>query len=369
MVTRNGVIGAMVVAAFWVLVFSSIWRQAWSGDNDFVVFYCGGKLALSAQLYEPEACYAMQRALFSTSVPSLTYIRLPFHALGMALLAWLPYHAAYLLYQTVQLAAVIWAVRALARDKAELIFFACFSPALLLGAANGQDTGFLFALVVAVWMALRREADFTAGLLLSLCAIKPHLFVLVPIVMVVHRRWNVLKGAALGGLALIGISFAANGSDWPGRFLEAISNPIIHPVIGSMTAIYNATQFLFGANPVPELVAAVVAAAGLAWITAKSDDIAIPYALALVLGLLVGHHANMQDTVLALAALGIFLVAKAPAAAIALTAVACTPPSALALLAGRPWSFHYLILLGAILAVLLIDSLQQEQKAAHLAPC
>ena len=359
-------LATLVVAAFWFGMFSTIWRRVLVGDNDFVVFYCGGKLAFTKLLYDPAACFAIQEKLFGGSAAPLTYIRLPFHAAFMSALAWLPYEAAYGIYQALQLSAVGWAVWRLRRLRPDFLFFAAFCPGLLVGFANGQDTGFVFALSVAAWLELREGSDrrdLQGGLLLSLCAIKIHLFPLVAVVLLIHGRWRTLAGGALGGAALAAISFAANGN-WPVRFLEALGNPAIHPVIGSTTSFFNIVNLLGGGTPLESLFA-FAAASIFGWATWRMRQrmphaFDVSYGLALALGLLIGHHAYLQDTVLMLAAVGILSAVKAPPLLVHITAIAAIPPVAMLLLVGRPFSLVY----PAMLVALLISAAALAAKPA-----
>ena len=61
-----------------------------------------------------------------------------------------------------------------------------------------------------LWMT--RGRDFAAGLLLALCSIKFHMFLLLPLVLLIHRRWAVLRGGLVGGAILLAIA-----SSWKAR--------------------------------------------------------------------------------------------------------------------------------------------------------
>src|SRR5260370_1248805 len=63
-----------------------------------------------------------------------------------------------------------------------------------------------------------RKLDFWAGMALCLCAIKPHLFILMPLVVIPQRRWRILAGAAVGGTILLALSFLVGGPNWFGKY-------------------------------------------------------------------------------------------------------------------------------------------------------
>ena len=77
---------------------------------------------------------------------------------------------------------------------------------LFVGMMNGQDAVLLLPLIAWALRCSERGEDFQAGLALSLCAIKPHLLVLVPLALAVQRRWGVLRGGLAGGAVLFALS-------------------------------------------------------------------------------------------------------------------------------------------------------------------
>jgi hypothetical protein len=84
---------------------------------------------------------------------------------------------------------------------------AAFFPALA-GIISGADASFLLLAVVLALFLLEREHDSLAALALSACLCKFNLVVLVPILLLVHRRYRVFVYFAIGG-ALVAISSIA----------------------------------------------------------------------------------------------------------------------------------------------------------------
>src|SRR6185437_4648306 len=56
-------------------------------------------------------------------------------------------------------------------------------------------------------------------LILSLCLIKFHLFLLLPVLFLGRREWRLMSGFALGATSLLVVSFAA-GLTWPQSYIS-----------------------------------------------------------------------------------------------------------------------------------------------------
>src|SRR5262249_3161544 len=66
--------------------------------------------------------------------------------------------------------------------------------------------------------------------------IKPHYFVLVPAVLLAHRKRHLFLGAVLGIMALLGASFAVH-PHWVADWIAMISNPAITPQVQGMMGL------------------------------------------------------------------------------------------------------------------------------------
>jgi NAD/NADP transhydrogenase beta subunit len=89
-----------------------------------------------------------------------------------------------------------------------------FTPFLVEGLSGGQVSVFGF-----FWLALalsleRRRHLLLSGAALSVCAYKPTLLVLILPMLVITRRWGLLRGFAIGSLGLAVLSLLAVG--WQG---------------------------------------------------------------------------------------------------------------------------------------------------------
>jgi hypothetical protein len=199
---------------------------------------------------------------------------------------------------------------------------------------------------------MEKERDFAAGLLLSLCAIKFHLFCLLPATLWILGRRRVLAGGAAGAVALAVVSFMAEGPDWPLRYLALLRNPVIHPMVEGMPNLHGLMRsFGSGAETLATVAASVVLAAlvlRLAW--RERSHWQAGFAYALLGGLLVSWHSYMHDAVLLLPVLAILQKGSVPAAVRVPLAITFLPLTFLMLLAASPWSGVPPLLVCAILA-------------------
>src|SRR6185503_15788753 len=92
-----------------------------------------------------------------------------------------------------------------------LVTLAIMSPPLIANFVLGQDVTLLLGFLTITILLARKHADFAAGLVLSLCAIKFHLFLLLPAAVLFQRRWRILGGGAVGGVVLFLIGLGSGG--------------------------------------------------------------------------------------------------------------------------------------------------------------
>lgn len=297
---RRWIALAAIAAAIAGIAFNfSLTRTTRFGRNvDFDTFYAAGKLAGTGRLYDWEAIQALERQ--NRAANPLPFGRIPAVALAFKPISALPYEWAEELWLGIGIAALggfvaLWPLSG--RRRAAMAVCWSFPAAMVL--AFGQDTTmFLFFVALGLWLLIR-EQRFAAGVVLSLCVIKPHLALLVPVWLIATRKWKALWGGAAGGAATLLVSFAVEGLDWPKRFLAAAPEladaPLKMPNVRGLLA-------LAGAGVKPEIALAVLIAVAV-WHVSRHVDLATGAALALAGGLAVSHHAYTYDAVLLLPAL------------------------------------------------------------------
>jgi hypothetical protein len=236
---------------------------------------------------------------------SLVYNRPPFYAVLLWPLGKLPYRESYFVWQTLSVGALVafillWRIP----DRKAAVLACCWSLPLILAIAHGQDLTFLLLLLAA---SLRhyRTRPFLAGFVLSLCAIKFHLFLLLPLLIIGQKRWRLLEGLAAGGAALIAVSFVAAGVGWPLHYLQ-----MMRLTIDPQPQIMPNFHGLLLGVPYGWLVELLLslATAVAVWLISRRSDFEYALAAVLVGGLLISHHAYPQDCTLLLPALLILMV-------------------------------------------------------------
>ena len=143
---------------------------------------------------------------------------------------------------------------------------------------------------------LRRNRGFAAGLVLALCGIKFHLFLLVPVFLLARRASRMAAGLCVGGVLLIVGCFALFGRDWPSQYYTCIVENQKHlPFTGSFLALVTVPWW-------PVVVCVAVGALCYAVCRyVKSPEAALSSAVAL--SLLIAPRFYLYDAVIALPAL------------------------------------------------------------------
>ena len=213
------------------------------GDPDFSVYYTAGRMlreGRGSQLYDPHAQLAMQRE-FSANAEIrhglLPYIHPPFEALIFLPLTFLPYPAAYALWNGLNL-GILFGVSRLMRASVEsfrhisgvdlylalLAFFPVFA-----NFHQGQDAILLLLVVLLAFRRWERGADFAAGLWIGAGLFKYHLILPLAVVLVLWRGRKFLLGLLTTASAVILISLAIVGwhgaLTYPGFTWRVLSQP------------------------------------------------------------------------------------------------------------------------------------------------
>jgi len=269
------------------------------GGNDFLSFYAGGTLAHvpGGLLYDHAEIRRVQQQRAGWDSSELAFVRLPFYATMLAPLSRMTYPAAYCIWLGIQATALVGCIVVLHPWIPWWWTLGAMLASLPLYAAlvNGQDVPLLLLIVATFWRLYRAgDRPVWSGLVLSLAAIKFHLFFLgVPLLLIRRREWRACLGLSLGLAFLIAASFRAQGTDWPGRFAGQVLSPAIGPNPASMPNWHGVTN----GSIALELTASVLTLLVL-WVVVSPSvipDSSTAFAAALLAGVLVGHHAYVQD--------------------------------------------------------------------------
>ncbi|MBA3974849.1 MAG: hypothetical protein C0504_11605 [Candidatus Solibacter sp.] len=342
-------IAAICAAALWAIVLQAVKPERFlTGANDFAQLYAGARLVGTPGLYSVEANERVHLETLGYVIPSVYYSRLPFYAWMLRPLAGLPYQAAYWTFQALSAACLAWFLWMFVRDRLDVAIFAFLYPPLVFTPFNGQDVSMVLALAAAGYLLMERERPFTAGLVWALCAIKPHLVLLLPVALIVHRKWRALAGGVAGGGVLIALCYLAQGGNWMAEYGALLGSPELHPnpqlmpnfqAVGAALPALDAGWLVAMASV---LVAAVAAAA-----FRKSEHWAEAFALSLPASLLISVHAYAQDTLLLLLPLVVLSRMAARPAMVRFAALMTMPLTPVLVVVGAPWSAVYPALLAA----------------------
>lgn len=290
------VLGCLAGLVFNALVFGPSLATTLAGTNDFMGLYPGGRLAGGPAIYDARQVFAVERETVGYANPRLLFCRPPYYAALMWPLGRLPYHAAYLIYQVLMLASAAAFVRWWPETPPRWTALACcWSLPLAAAFAIGQDVPLLLAVIAGALALLKARRDFAAGLLFSLCAIKFHLFLLVPVFIVARRMWRFAGGLAAGGTVLLALAFAAGGAHAFGGFLRTATLPQSNPGRDVMPNLNGLFQGAVGL----EIAAAPLVAAAV-WVAARRGTVAWALGATLAAGLLTSHHAYVADCAMVL---------------------------------------------------------------------
>jgi hypothetical protein len=188
--------------------------------GDFVAFFTGGKLALlgqTGQLYSEDAARALQQTLMPGIALTAPFYSPPILLLLIAPLATLGYLPAALIFLALSLLAYGLAAWRLAPTKLALIFAATLPVAILH--FGSLQTGLLVAGLFGLALYWLDKRPVWAGAAIAALAIKPHLAVLWPIMLIAQKRWRTFAAAAVVFVVLFVAAGALFGFETYGAFL------------------------------------------------------------------------------------------------------------------------------------------------------
>jgi Glycosyltransferase family 87 len=222
--------------------------------TDFVNVWAGGRQALDGY---PAAAYdvtvhkaAEDAALGHGFEGEYPWIYPPTFLFVAALLALLPYVPAYAIWAVATFPAYVAAVRAIVGHRVGFLF-ACAYPGILSNLMVGQN-GFLTAALLGGFLVTLQRQPLLAGCMLGLLSFKPHLGILVPLVLIAGACGRVIAAAAVTVVALAAASaFAFGWGTWEAFFhaLPAASQATLTEGRGDfakLQSVFTATRWLGG---------------------------------------------------------------------------------------------------------------------------
>ena len=179
---------------------------------DFITFWGASYLGLTghaAEAYDIQLLLQAEQIAVPASTRAYAWFYPPPFFLVVLPLSLLPYTVAFWTFMGTTLAGYLLVLRRVVREPVGMWCAAAF-PAVWVNLFHGQN-GFLTAsLAGAAILALKRHPA-SAGVLVGLLAIKPHLALLFPIALVAIGAWRTILCAALTVAALTAIGIAVLG--------------------------------------------------------------------------------------------------------------------------------------------------------------
>lgn len=222
-------LGVLLLTAIFTVAFpKAIGPKDLQLGTDFSQVWVAGK---EVRAGAPEAPYdlarhiAAQRAEFGADAGVFGWHYPPYFLALAALLAGLPYLAALSVWQFSTLFAYALAVVPILTGaglrRTEAIIVALAYPAVFINLGHGQN-GFLTAALLGGGFRLLDRRPILAGALFALLAYKPQFLLVLPLALLVQRRWRALIGAGAGLVAMTAASVVAFGPGAWRAFVDSL---------------------------------------------------------------------------------------------------------------------------------------------------
>lgn len=285
-------------------------HSASKGMNDFRHFYVGGRLAGDPGMYDTSRVREVQEEAFGGPhgelMPpdkGLLPVRLPFYYAPLYPLARLPYRIAWFLWLAVLIAAVAAFIAVCpVGSRASIAMTCCWAFPLVFSLMEGQDSAIMLLILGVGLKILDQRKPFLAGLVLSLCLIKFHLFLLLPLLILAKRAWRLAAGLVLGATILLLTSFPLAGwSWWPRSYIALILNPEVDPARYLMPNLHGLAANFHSGSAV-ELALSLLAI-GLVCVAILREPVELAAVGAMFGSFLLSRHSYVNDCTLLIPAL------------------------------------------------------------------
>lgn len=230
-----GYAGVLALCEIATLVFLIAGTHGWivplktPTSTDFASFYAAGRLAdegTPALVYDQAAHYAAEQRATAPGIAYQYFYYPPVFLLVCALLARLPYLAAFILFQAATLLLYLGVARAIVRESgwAAVLPLLAF-PAVFWTMGLGQNAFLTASLFGAATLLIDRR-PVLAGLLFGALCYKPHFGLLIPVALAAGRRWSAFGAAALSVALWLALSLGFFGVEtWQAFLATAAGSP------------------------------------------------------------------------------------------------------------------------------------------------
>jgi hypothetical protein len=185
-------------------------RQNYLLGRDFVNVWFGAKQALAGKtghIFKTKEYLSDMRSLLGAHYPRHNFSYPP-HILPLILLFGVaPYFSSLFLWTAAGLGCFAAALKKnpFVKIRWPALLLAALSPAAIFNGMFGQNGAFTAAFFLG-GLFLCETSPVLAGILFGLLTVKPHLGVLIPLVLLLRRNWKCFLSAAITTCALVAIS-------------------------------------------------------------------------------------------------------------------------------------------------------------------
>lgn len=240
--------------------------------TDFIAFWSAARITAEGVGIDPwslRELEAFQVAQFPGLAGPTAWVYPPTMLLLVWPLGYLSFGHAFIVWTVFGLSAFLGTLYFVIRGQRYAWPLAMAFPGLWLGIAHGQTQFVVGALMGGALLLLARQPAM-AGVLIGLMAIKPHLAILFPLVLIAGGHWRTFVSAAVTSVASFGLGILAFGEgsvrswfDGMGLVGAAIDQGAL-PVYKFVTP-YTALRLL-GLPDVVSLIAHIVIALPVSWV-------------------------------------------------------------------------------------------------------
>ncbi len=331
------IIGVAAAMFFWAAVAG---RSVWEGSTfDFIQIYTGASAIWEGtpqRLYDLAWHLQRQEGLMHRKLPMVwPYMRPAFFAALFSPLGALSLQAAFAVWLVLQFAVLFacWAWAARRRSPDVLLLCALFLPSIL-GILQGQDCALVLGLLVAGYSLAERGEDRLAGVCFALTLFKFHLVLLVPVALLLHRRWRAIISYCATAAVLAAVSMLVAS---PRQYLEVLmADRMLAQPPQYMINVYAIAANL-GLAATGWRLALGLGAAALAVRAAWNTSFRACLSAAVVASLVLTPHVYMYDSTLLFLPI-VLSLEFGPAALHRVALLLFTPLPYLASLGDPPWS-------------------------------
>ena len=277
--------------------------------GDFVNLYAASIAALKgdpASVYDIHRQHLQEVAVMAGKDSGVLGFHYPPMFLLIVLpLSMLPFVASWVVFEALTLAGYLAVLRRIAPVPLGL-WLAITFPAVIINFMCGQN-GFLTTALIGGGLLLLDRRPLLAGLLFGLMAYKPQFAILIPLALIVARRWRALIATAISAILFAAASLAVFGAPTWRAFAGSIA--FTQKIVLERGAIdFPTLQTIFGAIRmwggsvdvayVFQAVVAIYAASAVVWVWQAGCPFALKGATLAVGSLMVSPYVLQYDLVL-----------------------------------------------------------------------